>query len=824
MNILRMDGVKWLMIFVSLGICSQTAAQSAIQVSKFSATSKTVILRWTKYTGATSYRITAALKSSPNVPVAFSTFGTNTVMGSISSLSQSVTYIFTIEALDGNQAVLSTASIETETAPDMMDPISGVSSKDSRALVADFNLKTGATYYIIRVENANGFFREDAVLSSPAEIKNLTPYTEYSLSIMAANNGGRSQPSLPVTAKTALPPPQLSTSSPSNDSIVVTWPPVAHAVQYTVSISMFDFSSEMNYNTSNTSLTFPGLDAGALYIIAGSAWDPEGRNGESSLNISQKTRPPKPSSVNVSVVMSNNAAGLLVYWELSQEVYGTIEYQVASDHNKTCNSNSTSCTLSPVGCGEVHTVQVTAFNEAGPSCPSTPVVFITFPCPPDSLALVQSAGGNCTLMWSTVPYADSYRAFITTGDGSEETCNTGINCTYSCQCGYTYLMSVLAYNHAGSSPPGKVLNHTTLPCCPDSVSVSAVSTDTLEISWAASRGAILYQTQAADSSGVVLCNDTASVCALSDLTCDSSYSVVVMPCSEISGCNHACEAHTRDTAPCMPTNLNVSPKTSTSVSVSWTANNRAATYTASADGGSSRHTCTTPGSSCDIADLSCGSAYKFSVSAASSAGQSLPSYSVSLETEPCCPASLAVEQVTVAMTNISWSQANGAHSFITSLTSPRGHARCHTRDSHCLMGCITCGTNYTVTMEAFSLSGLVSNCTYQGFSSSVCCPSGVRLYAMSGDSLRVYWRSTGSSHSSVTELTGSRSNYTCTASPGENSCDVEHVQCGDVYHVVVAPLTPEGSKVLFCPQRLYSVTCSGSNVGTVIYRGKRSVD
>lgn len=90
-----------------------------------------------------------------------------------------------------------------------------------------------------------------------------------------------------------------------------------------------------------------------------------------------------------------------------------------------------------------------------------------------------------------------------------------------------------------------------------------------------------------------------------------------------------------------------------------------------------------------------------------------------------------------------------------------------------------------------------------------CCPSGVRLYRMAGDALRVHWRSAGStgSHGSpsyITEVVGSSRNYTCTAPPGENSCDVGDVRCGDIYRVVVAPLTPEGSKVLFCPQRLYS--------------------
>lgn len=91
-----------------------------------------------------------------------------------------------------------------------------------------------------------------------------------------------------------------------------------------------------------------------------------------------------------------------------------------------------------------------------------------------------------------------------------------------------------------------------VPCCPEGVTVSVVSTDTLEIMWNGSRGAELYETRAVDSSEVILCNDTAPVCALSDLSCDSSYSVVVTPCNEISGCNRACKAHTKDTGRISP--------------------------------------------------------------------------------------------------------------------------------------------------------------------------------------------------------------------------------------------------------------------------------
>ncbi|KAI3368520.1 hypothetical protein L3Q82_025527 [Scortum barcoo] len=687
---------------------------AGLQVSVFSVTSKTVTLRWNRYSGASSYRVTVAAKSSPGTIIAFATFGPNTVLGSVNSLSPNIKYVFSLYAQDDGHQILESDSIDSSTAPEVMDPIQTVKPKDSSTLIADFSLKTGATNYIIRVQNTNGFYREDTVSSSPAEIQSLTPYTEYRLSIMAVNGAGRSQPSLPVTAKTVLPPPQLSASSPSNDSIIVSWSPVAYAVQYTLSIYKFGSNTSMKHNTSNTNLTLSGLDAGSLYSIKGFAWDPEGRKGEDSLYINQTTHipltgPPTPTSISVSLVMINGVAGLSVSWDPSREIYVTTRYHVMSDQNLTCYSTSSSCTLSAAGCGEVHSIQVTASNEAGPSFPSSPVVFITYPCPPKSLALVEASEGNCTLTWDTVPYADNYTAFIKRGDGVEETCNTtSNNCTYYCSCGYTYLMSVFAFNQAGKSPQGEVLNYTTLPCCPESVSVSLVSTDTLEIMWMASRGADLY-----------LC------------------------CSSVNFLHsfvHISSVHADES-----------------------------------DAGSGK-----------------------------------------LLLQPCCPMNLTVGQVTQAMTNVSWSHAKGAHSFITSLTSPRGHARCHTQDSHCLMGCITCGTNYTITMEAFSQSGRRSNCTYKGFSSSACCPSGVRLYRMAANSLRVHWRSAGSSHSYITQMVGSSNNYTCTASPGESRCDVDNIQCGDVYNIVVAPLTPEGSRVLFCPQRLYSGMMVGSYRCTIL--------
>lgn len=87
-----------------------------------------------------------------------------------------------------------------------------------------------------------------------------------------------------------MPPPQLLASSPSNDSIIVSWEAVANAVQYTLSTHHVGTNTSVRHNTSSTNLTISGLDAASLYAIEGFAWDPEGRAGEASLIINQTTR------------------------------------------------------------------------------------------------------------------------------------------------------------------------------------------------------------------------------------------------------------------------------------------------------------------------------------------------------------------------------------------------------------------------------------------------------------------------------------------------------------------------------------------------------
>ncbi|XP_041951856.1 fibronectin type III domain-containing protein 7 [Alosa sapidissima] len=806
-------------MLLSIGLCKICAAQNDITVSVFTVTSKSMTVRWTGHSGASSYKVTATPKNSPDTPV-FKQFSGNTVMGSVNSLMPNTVYTMRVDAMDSVN-VLSSAVTEEITAPEV-PTIHQAYSKQSDSITVEFGEVSGASSYILRAQTLDGeFFSETEVNKSNRTVINLQPYTVYSLNVMSVNTGGRSQPSLPVLTRTVVESPALNTTSPSNDTIHVSWEPVEHAVLYSLCIIMEGSETRVKLNTTDTAHTFTDLEPGTTYCIKGTAWDSDGNMGEDR-TICQITRPTSPLEVAVSLT-PGRTLGMAVSWS---EVRGADVYLANTSTYQNCSSNVENyCLITSLYCGQNLSVTVTAHNQAGPSSPSQPEEFITFPCPPESVWVEEAEAGMCSVMWGDVDFADFYIAYVKRDDGSEERCNTTDTvCHFRCLCGFTFFPTVFAYNQAGPSLPGPVLNYTTIPCCPEDVTVSLVSTETLDITWSAVRGAELYETIAADQRDVIHCNDTAPVCALSDLSCNSRYSVVVRPCSEIRGCNNTCRAHTQETAPCAPEILNITQTSESGVLVQWSAANTEANYTVSAVGRTDSFSCHSTGTACEITGLPCGATYELSAYARTTAGRSLPSYSHTLETEPCCPKSLTVEQVTQAMTQVSWSAATGARSYVTSLTSPKGQAKCHTMDMHCTMGCITCGTNYTVTLEAISKTGHKRECSYLGFSSSACCPSSVKLYRMANNTLRVYWRSSDSLHNHLADLYGTSSNYTCTPPMGSNYCDVSEIVCGEVYTVVVAPLAQDGTKITFCPRRMYSVSCSGNTLGMVIYRGKRSVD
>ncbi|XP_039582238.1 fibronectin type III domain-containing protein 7 [Passer montanus] len=703
------------------------------------------------------------------------------------------------------------------TAPDI-PVIDQAYSKLSNSITVEWRAVPGATNYMLTAQDGDSFV-ETIVKNSPGTVTGLKPATLYRITVRSINSGGKSQPSPFRKVKTVLAAPILSVRSLSCDSIAVSWKAVHMAAGFSVSLVRSDGLGRMlKQNTTNTSLIFTNLDPGTLYTIKAYAWNANGMPGD-DFTYNQRTSPNAP--VDVKVAFNSGALRAAVSWMPTE---GAVTYSVTVSSGLLelrCNTSSASCMVPSLQCSSEYYVSVTAYNDAGSSEPTDAVSLKTIPCAPVNISIEEDEPGHLLVSWSSVSLGHYYVVFVKSDDGLEVHCNTSrTQCHFQSDCGFTYFISVFAYNKAGQSPLGDVLNYTTAPCCPSDFRAVFISSDTVRVTWAPVRGADLYETRAAGGSAVLLCRDTATACTLSALQCSTAYTITVCSISEARGSSASCAPQFVTTAPCSPEIKNISKEGLSVVSVQWQPNNEEAVYIVTARGEAGLWHCTSTRNSCTLMDLPCGSAFSVSAIARSPAGQSLPSYSIPLETAPCCPNDLILTQVTQSVTNISWSVGRGAQTYVTTLESPKGQAKCHTLQTYCLLGCITCGTNYTVSLRAISETGLTSSCTFQGYSSSACCPSGVKLYRLSNTGIRVFWRASDETINYNADLRGSKGNFSCTPSSGLSHCDITKIPCGDVYTVVVAPVTNKGPKLTLCPKKIYSVTCSGSSVGMVIYRGK----
>lgn len=90
------------------------------------------------------------------------------------------------------------------------------------------------------------------------------------------------------------------------------------------------------------------------------------------------------------------------------------------------------------------------------------VKIFTVPCAPECITIEEKEPGSLAVSWSDVDLSDYYVAFVKSDDGLEVHCNTSCTrCLFQSDCGFTYFISVFAYNKAGQSPLGDIFNYTT---------------------------------------------------------------------------------------------------------------------------------------------------------------------------------------------------------------------------------------------------------------------------------------------------------------------------------------------------------------------------
>uniref|UniRef100_A0A8C5L197 Fibronectin type III domain containing 7 n=1 Tax=Jaculus jaculus TaxID=51337 RepID=A0A8C5L197_JACJA len=610
---------------------------------------------------------------------------------------------------------------------------------------------------------------------------------------------------------TSLSVPEIPTIhqaySKISDSITVEWATVPGATSYLLTAEDGDTVIETTVASSPGTVT--GLKAATLYQITIRSISAAGR--------SQASSPKQAKTVLAAPILEASSPGpdsILVRWDA---VYMAIGFSVSIMRANGLgrmwkeNTTDTSLTFRSLDAGTLYTIKAYAWNANGVPGDDSSCNQRTSPRAPANIQVSLDSGAlQASVSWAPTEGAVNYTALALSGSSLRSCTATSGSCSISSlRCGAEYRISVLASNDAGSSRSTSAVTlktgRTCAPCCPSDINAVSVSSDRVEIVWSPVRGAELYETKAVARSSMVECSDTAPACTLSALECDTKYNVTVYSFSEARGSNLSCPSHVISTAPCSPEIKTITKDAFSKVSVHWRAANDGATYTVTAQGKKGVYQCTSTGEACAMRGLPCGSWFSVTAVAETQAGKSLPSYSVPLETVPCCPSGLMVAQVTQSVVNVSWTVGTVAQTYVTVLDSHVGHSKCHTHRNYCLLGCITCGINYTVALKAMSPTGLTADCAFQSYSSSACCPLGVKLYRLGLNGIRIYWQASRGSANYSTDLYGSKGIFTCVPSAGLSFCDVTEIPCGDVYTVMVSPVAETGLKLTFCPKKIYSV-------------------
>ncbi|KAK2504142.1 hypothetical protein MC885_004701 [Smutsia gigantea] len=336
---------------------------------------------------------------------------------------------------------------------------------------------------------------------------------------------------------------------------------------------------------------------------------------------------------NLQVFFDSGALKASVSWALTEGAFNYTVMALSASSELSCNTTSSSCTISSLQCGTEYLTSVLASNDAGSSKSASIVTLKTGIC----LCTWKSdnpRGPPCHLSvaWSSVDLGDYYEAFVKSDDGLEVHCNTSFTqCNFLYECGFTYFISIFAYNKAGQSPLGDVFNYTTAPCCPSDINPVLVSSDRVEIVWSPVRGAELYETRQWMGS--------AWVSAMTRLLPAPFQLWNVTP---------------RTTLQCIP-----SVKCGAAICMYFPIYNHSAMLSRGSDSNSG--------------------------------------HLVSNQCELDC-----------------WDQSPN----LCDSSGVTHWAKCHTHQNHCLLGCITCGVDYTVSLKAVSATGLTAEGTSRSYSSS----------------------------------------------------------------------------------------------------------
>ncbi|XP_035277663.1 fibronectin type III domain-containing protein 7-like [Anguilla anguilla] len=656
------------------------------------------------------------------------------------------------------------------------------------------------------------------------EVHNLRPSTPYKCYVYSSNSAGLGSRSRERTVTTLVQPPGfVNVAHTSRSTARVTWESVSKVLLYQVTVVDTDNPNSAAFvrNTSSTFLDISNLQPCSTYRIGVSSVNAFLVPGEATY--ATYTTSTIGAVTSISVDYSCSSGMVTVSWDT---VFGADSYRaVATDGNGTtlsCTSQSASCQITRVKCGERYLVRVTSISDDCENSSNVTADFETVPCPPAGLVTYRECSSNVIIFaWDRTNNTGYYVATALASNGEVTECRTtDTSCFFTntgCGRGYQFTVySVSGLCHSELSPPAHVR---TAPCDPTNVKTLAeCRSDVLITTWDRADGALSYMVEARGNRGDRYnCSSFTESCAIPGVRCGESLSVWITAtdddCTSGTALGEAAE-----TVPCTPQNVTAvrdcGPDTA---SLDWEASGGAVFYIASAahaDG--TVRTCTAMDTQCQIQGLRCGQTYEASVVATNMRCNSSESDRVTLETAPCPPDHIeAILDCEANHALIVWQNHLSIGSYTAIIQdADGGMLSCSTPSNNCVIPELRCGKLYTVSVQHYdgTCSSLPSAPIQMD--SVPCGPENVRTDVNCGTGeLTVGWDVSvpGQSYTTIVS-TGNGERTLCNST--DTRCSITGLDCGRSYIVVV--LSVNGT-CLSMPSRdvvIQEAPCVPTNVTT----------
>ncbi|XP_060743149.1 fibronectin-like [Tachysurus vachellii] len=667
-----------------------------------SKTTSSVSLTWNEPQGSRSFFTVNWTDGTGN-----NSFDTSNTSYTVTGLTAGVSYTFTVTAVAAdNQTTGAPTQISAFTNPNVVTSLN-VSSKTTSSVSLTWNEPQGnRSFFTVNWTNDTGNNSFDTSNTS-YNVTGLTAGVRYTFTVtaVAADNQSTGAPTQISAFTNPNVVTSLNVSSKTTSSVSLTWnEPQGSRSFFTV--NWINGTGNNSFNTSNTSYTVTGLTAGVSYTFTVTAVAADYQTRGAPTQISAFTNPNVVTSLNVS---SKTTSSVSLTWNEPQgsRSFFTVNWTNGTGNNITDTSN-TSYTVTGLTAGVRYTFTVTAvaadYQTRGAP---TQISAFTHPNVVTGLNISIKTTSSVSLTWNEPQGSRSF--FIVnwtngTGNNSFDTSNTSYNVTgLTAGVRYTFTVTAVAadYQTRGASTQISAFTH---PNVVTGLNVSIKTTSSVSLTWNEPQGSRSFFTvNWTNGTGNNSFDTSNTSYTVTGLTAGVRYTFTVTAVAADYQTRGAPTQISAFTYPNVVTSLNVSSKTTSSVSLTWNEPQGSRSFfTVNWTNGAGNNSFNTSNTSYTVTGLTAGVRYTFTVTAVAADNQSTgASTKISAFTMPDVASNLTAFIKTISSVSLTWNEPQGNRSFFTvNWTNGTGNNSFNTSNTSYNVTGLTAGVRYTFTVTA----------------------------------------------------------------------------------------------------------------------------